>query len=222
MNTRNPHPRRRQVIIVGGMFSLGAVLSGVAVATGHDGQVISGCVADGAGNLRVVGQDDCRANEAPLSWNQQGPQGEQGPVGPVGPQGPQGDQGEQGPAGTQGPAGQTGPQGPAGPPGEAGGMSGYEVVSNTESFQALGGSFSSLDDEHWMVAECPAGKVVAGGGAAGPMPPILTGEDPKVALVSSRPNFDATGWIAEWRTFEPQPIPDNKLFSVHAICIDGP
>jgi len=45
----------------------------------------------------------CNADEATITWNQQGPQGPPGPQGPAGPQGatgPQGAAGPQGPAGT--------------------------------------------------------------------------------------------------------------------------
>ena len=67
---------------------------------------ISACYQRAAGTLRRVGEPgDCRANEAPLSWNIFGPQGLQGPAGPQGLQGPPGLDGQQGPPGLQGPGG---------------------------------------------------------------------------------------------------------------------
>jgi hypothetical protein len=67
------------------------------------------------GTLRVLDSGEkCRANEAALSWNQQGPKGD------TGAQGVQGVPGPQGPTGGQGPAGAPGGQGPAGPPGPSG------------------------------------------------------------------------------------------------------
>jgi hypothetical protein len=89
-----------------------AVAGGIAYATipGSDG-TIHGCYQKNNGQLRVVDPSlggSCGPSEAPLDWNQVGPQGPQGPAGPQGPVGPQG------PLGPQGPAGATGPQGPAG------------------------------------------------------------------------------------------------------------
>jgi hypothetical protein len=64
---------------------------GIAYATIPDGQgVIHSCLKNG--DLRVIdtATQSCKANEAGLSWNQQGPQGIQGETGPQGPPGPAG------------------------------------------------------------------------------------------------------------------------------------
>jgi hypothetical protein len=76
--------------------------------------------------------------------------GPQGPVGPQGPQGPQGPPGQQGP---QGPRGGAGPQGPPGAPG----ISGLQIVVTTGT---VGSAFTQLR----LVATCPPGKRLTGGG----------------------------------------------------------
>ena len=90
--------------------------------------LIHACVGNDNGvNIRIVtASSDCRNNEMPLSWNQQGVQGPQGAPGPQGtqgapgPQGPAGATGATGPQGPPGPAGAAGPQGPTGPAGATG------------------------------------------------------------------------------------------------------
>ena len=106
-------------------FALAVVLvtaffaSTVVPATAED--VINACVNKKTGALRIVSEPSkCRRVEAPLSWNQSGPQGETGPAGPPGPQGVQGPQGTPGPKGEPGEAGPPGPAGPQGPPGTPG------------------------------------------------------------------------------------------------------
>jgi len=55
-----------------------AVVGGVAIAQ-TSSAVITACVADNSGNVRIVGSaNDCKPNETLMSWNQQGPQGEPG------------------------------------------------------------------------------------------------------------------------------------------------
>jgi Collagen triple helix repeat (20 copies) len=121
-----------------------AIFAGIASATIPDSNgVIQACYRiaddDRRGEVRIVSDPSaCRANEAPIQWNQvgregpvgpQGPQGEkgergeagpQGPQGAQGPPGPKGDTGAQGPAGPAGAKGDTGAQGPQGPQGPAG------------------------------------------------------------------------------------------------------
>jgi hypothetical protein len=93
--------------------------------------------------------------------------------------------------------------GPQGVPGDAGpqgepGMSGYEVVST--GFESVG---SGAD----LTANCPAGKVVIGGGA----------EVSDLALITaSVPKADHTGWVA--RGFLPDPSEPFLDLQVHAIC----
>lgn len=54
--------------------ALAVALGGVAFATIPDSTgTFHGCVAKASGNLRVVeGTGDCRSNERPIAWNQQG------------------------------------------------------------------------------------------------------------------------------------------------------
>ena len=88
--------RRRfgaSVIGVAGVLVLaGAAYAGVTALT--QAEVITACTSDSNGSIRVVDDAaDCRNNEAPLTWNTEGPAGpagEDGPPGPPGPPGPGG------------------------------------------------------------------------------------------------------------------------------------
>ena len=106
-----------------------------------------------------------------------GPQGEVGPVGPVGPMGPAGPAGvpgPQGPVGPVGPAGATGPAGPAGPQGVPGptgptgatGATGPQGPAGFSGYVRVEGDVPITDATAVKVAfaQCPAGKVVIGGG----------------------------------------------------------
>jgi hypothetical protein len=86
-----------------------------------------------------------------------GPAGPIGATGPSGPQGPAGGNGDIGPAGPRGPAGPTGAQGPQGPAGTAG-------TPTTFMVSVYSGDISFLDGVVTLLAECPAGSVVTGGG----------------------------------------------------------
>ena len=111
--------RKIAVLVVGAIAAL-AFGSFAFAAIPDGGGVIHGCykkVAPSQGTLRLIDtakNDICNNNEAPLNWNQQGPQGPQGLKGDTGPQGPQGLKGDTGTQGPQGPKGDTGPAGPAG------------------------------------------------------------------------------------------------------------
>lgn len=64
-------------------------LAGHADASAQ-GAPIHACVK-AKGTMRIVsGPADCKANETPLSWNQQGPQGDMGYLGEPGAEGPTG------------------------------------------------------------------------------------------------------------------------------------
>lgn len=113
---------RAAAVVVAAVVAV--VSAGIAYSAIPDGSgKINGCYGKVLGVLRVIDSEageTCSRVEAPISWNQQGPQGQpgadgaQGPPGPPGPQGPQGDQGPQGQPGAEG---AQGPAGPAGPPG---------------------------------------------------------------------------------------------------------
>lgn len=82
------------------------------------------------------------------------------------------------PVGPLGPKDDTCAQGPQGPQGIPG-VSGYEVVENPIEVQPGG--------RETVVAQCPTGKKVIGGGADGF----------DMYLIESAPTFDRTGWIAD-------------------------
>lgn len=87
------------------VLAAGVLAGGAAVATASAGVtaadgVITSCADAKSGALRTVtAGEPCRKGEAPLTWNQVGPQGEPGPAGEPGPQGPAGEPGPIGPAG---------------------------------------------------------------------------------------------------------------------------
>lgn len=61
-----------------------SVVGGVAMAQTSASAVITACVAESNGNVRIVSNaSDCKANERLTTWNQQGPQGLPGPPGPA-------------------------------------------------------------------------------------------------------------------------------------------
>lgn len=109
-----------------------------------------------------------------------------------GPQGPQGDKGDSGPVGPQG------LQGERGLPG----VSGYEIVSSTSAFTS--------DSGQETFAECPAGKVALGGGAA------IFGGVTSIALHWSQPLGDGSGWDAA--AHEVVSTPDSWRVAAYAVC----
>jgi hypothetical protein len=141
-----------------------------------------------------------------------GPAGPKGDTGTAGPAGPQGEQGNPGPTGPMGPPGLPGPQGLPGPTGPAGapGISGYEVVSVVSPFDSSAVKV--------VLVECPAGKVVLGGGAqifASPADP--NADAAPLVIKMSRPLADGQpGWSAH--AAEISPYAFNWYLAVHAIC----
>lgn len=120
---------------LGGLVVVGLILATAGAVTAQSTGVITGCVQNKTGLLKVITSGTCNPQtETVLTWNAQGvpgPQGEQGPQGPQGEQGPQG------------------PQGPAG-------VSGYTLVTKARELPPR-----TLDFED---ARCPSGKKVLGGG----------------------------------------------------------
>ena len=122
-------------------------LLSVTLVSAHGGDLaqIHACVTS-SGAIRIgCANVVCTGKDTALDWNIQGPKG------PIGPIGPQGLQGEQGPQGLPGPQGIQGIQGPAG-------ISGLEVVT------VHSGDQTAVRIE--VIAQCPAGKQVLGGGFA--------------------------------------------------------
>ncbi len=68
------------------------VISFVLTPLHASADTINGCVKQNNGKLRLVADlGQCNNNEAPVSWESEGPQGPEGSDGPQGPAGPQGD-----------------------------------------------------------------------------------------------------------------------------------
>lgn len=61
---------------IAGAVVTASVVGGVAIAQTSTPAVITACIAQNTGNVRIVGSgSDCRPNETTTTWNQQGPQG---------------------------------------------------------------------------------------------------------------------------------------------------
>src|SRR5262249_7849974 len=110
-------------------------------------------------------------------------------------------------AGVPGPQGAIGPQGPQGPQGPAGTVTGYQVVTQSSTLDSGPGSESRF-------VQCPAGKVVTGGG-------YEIGFSNGNRLNFSLPGTDPTTGRQEWginmTLDEDNPTP----VTVYAICING-
>lgn len=195
-------PRRAGLALSGGLL-VAAVVGGVAAAN-HDGNTIHACAHDQTGTLRLAeSADDCVSPETPVEWGIVGPQGPVGPMGPQGPQGPIGPMGPQGPVGAtgpQGPQGETGEQGPEGPAGPSG-MSGYEIVNDF-----VENDFGNMGEILWT--DCPAGKVVVGGGH--------TMNPPVGRIRESRPKSDGSGWYVWIENLGG----NTPTIGAWAICVD--
>jgi hypothetical protein len=184
-----------------------AALSGLSLLPG-DPEVIYACYVPNSGTLYRIKAEDpaetCKAaSHIEIQWEVEGPEGAQGPQGPMGPQGPAGPAGPIGPAGPQGPQGPAGPAGAQGPAGPAG-ASGYEVVS-----VSVENGFFVTDEI--VIAQCPAGKKVLGGGH------IM---NPAVGRVGhSRPHNNNTAWYVYIDNLGG----NTPFISAWAICADvGP
>jgi hypothetical protein len=192
--------RRAVVLALAAFGTLAAVGVGYAAIPGGDG-VIHGCyqkpgLLANEGALRVIDTDKgqaCRSNELAVDWNQKGAKGDPGPQGPKGDPGPQGPKGDQGIQGEPGPKGDTGPQGPAG---EAGAIRGYEIVQAT-----------SEPGAGLVIAHCPPGKKVLGGGGS-------AGAD---VIQGSAPVDDGTAWIVVKTAVNP---PIRGSMAAWAICAE--
>ncbi len=178
-----------------------------------DSDVLYACFIPGSGTIYRIKTTDpaetCKsANHIPLQWLADGPQGPQGPIGPQGPQGPAGPAGPIGDAGAIGPVGPVGVQGTTGPIGPAGergpgGSAGIEVIEVSIE-NAVGAEDQSL------LAECPAGKKIIGGGFS---------QNPSNGNVGeSRPTSDNTGWFVYvndlWLS-----SPNIKAFAICAVWL---
>jgi Collagen triple helix repeat (20 copies) len=143
-----------------------------------------------------------------------GVQGLPGDPGPPGPVGPQGDTGPVGPAGIPGPAGAPGPRGATGPTGAATTIP-VEMVSLTQDFgRAPSGTLIEL------VATCPPGSVVVGGGMVIHMIPPNAADTRSVHQLFSGP-VSATAWMAASTVISSLSAEANLRYTVSATCIPG-
>lgn len=198
--------------------------SGDHIAASNDPCAVDDGEADG-----VVGPTLSEAERAACVQSEQaqltdelqvGLRGEPGPEGPMGPPGPEG------PTGPRGPAGETPSraavraaaagavmEGPVGPPGPTGadGISGYQVVSDRIVLEPL----RRVQRE----VECPAGKMVLGGGVAAEQSaqPL-----PKIVVIQSGPLLDpgtpGRGWVATVENLASPAHSGPIVVVVSAIC----
>jgi hypothetical protein len=196
------HSRRRRLAVTAvGLVTL--VFAGVALATIPDGGgVINGCYAKKDGSLRVIDTSvaQCKGGEAPLTWNQTGPQGPKGDPGPQGSKGDPGPQGQQGPQGDAGPAGPDGPAGPQGPQGPITSPD-YEVVwSGWVDVPYFG--------EVTATAVCPDGKKAVSGGF----------DEAGAQITRSAPGAYLASWEVSARNAIYVP---GANFAAYALCANG-
>ena len=109
-----------------------------------------------------------------------------------------GDTGPTGPGGSQGP---TGTMGSMGVPG----ISGYEIVTQAVTVPAAGPGFGTIKP----TADCPAGKMVIGGG-------INTADDLRnIIIQDSHPNSSGTGW----KLLITSGYDVTRAVTIYAICV---
>ena len=183
-------------------------LVSVTLVSAHGGNtaLIHACVSNSSGEIKIVGANaNCPSNYRALDWNIQGPAGQQGPIGPAGPIGPVGPVGPVGPIGPQGLQGEQGPQGEPGPQGLQGiqgpaGISGLEIVSVNSGTREE----AILD----VIAECPLGKKVLGGGYT------TAGYNLNITVSGNAPFFDYG-----WGVHAAQNDLTNRAWSVQVFAI---
>lgn len=178
--------RGAALVLVAGIAAGGTAF----VSAQMSSTVIYACVNNNSGMVKIVSAPSaCSGNERSLQWNLQGPKGDKGDPGPAGPQGPKGETGAVGPVGPAGPAG------PPGPAGSAQQLVRHEIRTPTRDISVLDGIVQ-------LVAECPAGTVLAGGGYYSNF----------VNISESRP--DGNGWLVEGST----PGGLGTSFAAYAVC----
>jgi hypothetical protein len=200
------------------VFAAIAIPAGLVLAAPHDvPKTIFACEFN-TDHTIVIEADaaSCAPNQTLLQWNVTGPagtngtngtdgkdglpgatgspgsKGDQGVPGAVGATGPKGDTGAQGTTGVQGPKGDTGAQGVPG-------LSKYAVMSTLEIAANPGQVVS---------ANCPAGDVVLGGGAA------VDGTSSNFALSVPRPSNPHHAWQAAYSSNNGK----HTRLSVWATC----
>jgi hypothetical protein len=191
----------KPMIFLFGMLLTLVVFAGVAYAQTTD--PIMACVTRN-GDVRIVWSiGACKKNEAPLTWNIEGPQGipgEKGETGDTGSQGEQGIQGIQGERGIQGIQGEQGIQGLQGEQGDPGILG---VYSSSETVEVAPYSHAFVD------AYCQPGDYATGGGYGAEL-----GLDPFVNIPN--PVDSAEWWTAG--AFNPTGAPLDV--TAYVVCAD--
>jgi hypothetical protein len=186
-------------------------LMSVTLVSAHGGNtaLIHSCVNNTSGEIKIIAANaNCPSNYRSLDWSVQGPAGQQGPIGPVGPMGPVGPIGPVGLIGPVGPQGLQGEQGPQGLPGQQGiqGVPGPAGISGLEVVQVYSGTQNA--DIINVIAECPAGKNVLGGGFA------TAGNNVDITVATNGP-VGSTQWAVQ----AAQNDLTARLWSVFAFAI---
>ena len=204
-------------------------LMSVTLVSAHGGNtaLIHSCVNNTSGEIKIVGANsNCPSNYRALDWNIQGPAGQQGPIGPAGPIGSVGPVGPVGPVGQVGPIGPVGPVGPQGLQGERGlqGEQGLQGLPGQQGVQGIQGpaGISGLEVVQVngptqvaaridVLAECPAGKSVLGGGFQ------MAGDSSNMGVVVNAP-FGLRGWAVTVVTNDYPNSRSGWSVQVFAIC----
>jgi hypothetical protein len=178
-----------------------AAMPGSKVYPDGDG-IFHACVKGGGagpatGDVYLVDHEageDCKTQgphpEQHVHWSQAGPQGETGPTGPAGPTGPMGQQGEKGDTGDDG----------------ADGVSGWVQVQGYLIVP------SGPNHEYSVLAVCPPGKRVLGGGyGLG-----LGSHEGANEVQASVPLFTGDAW----RVIVTQDEDETFSVTAYAVCAD--
>jgi hypothetical protein len=134
--------------------------------------------------------DPAAASIAPVAPDPSGPPGPPGSPGPPGPQGA------------------TGPPGPVGPPG----TSGYEIVEKTSDWYPTGPEDEQLE----VIARCPDGKRVTGGGS------WLKNPGGAADIKRSMATDDGRGWVVFALASSNDPTGQRRLhytLTAQAVCV---
>lgn len=178
------------VVLIGG----GTAVAAAAGSASTQANVYQGCVSAANGSLYSVAVDpgtapQCHPHDSAVTWNQTGPVGAQGIQGP---QGEKGEKGDTGAPGAQGPKGDTGATGPAGAQGPAGTVANTTIVTGEPS--EFNGNLPVGTITSGVLAACPAGTKLLGGGASTSQP-FATGGTARIAVASSQP-WGTNDWAA--------------------------
>ncbi len=229
--------RTRARISLGALVLAATLVGGVAWATIPDGTgLYTACRLNAGGTIRLIDPSGpsgsllsrCTSYETRITWSQRGPAGApgaDGAAGSAGPPGPTGDQGERGLPGERGasgepgapgvpgapgdpgPEGTAGPQGPQGPPGAPGSVVSGRIVVRAQS------ALDSIEVKYAR-ADCPAGKVLVGGGSS-----FDNGPPTEIRITVSVPELASQSWLAG--AIEDAPTTSLWSISAYAICIAG-